>query len=254
MARDHKAFLATRTGRAALATLAATAILGATLGAPGRAEAQRSSGIQLTPDSRQYLINKDVPPNQRWAITWNLNDDTITGNVFFTDDSAPPQFLWCEEVNERPSPNPAESEYDFRCFAAGPCDQAPCSSAAYLEIATVTLNGAFLFPPGTSSTLSGNIQPIFTATCATNLTCHVAGGAGPVNLSAGQAYAQIFEIVSTQDPSKFYVDAFDPALSYLFNKVEGTGIGSQMPLGLPPLPQDQQDAIRNWILEGAVNN
>jgi hypothetical protein len=249
MARDHKAFLATWTGRVAVATLAAAA-----LGWSAPAEAQRSSGIQLTPDSRQYLINKDVPPNQRWAIAWNLNDDTITGNVFFTDDSQPPQFLWCQQVNERPSPNPAQSEYDFRCFGAGPCAQAPCSSAAYVEIATVTLPGSFLFPPGTSSTLSGNVQPIFTANCATNLACHVAGGAGPVNLSAGQAYQGIFEVVSTQDPLKFYVDPFNTPQSYLFNKVEGTGIGSQMPLGLPPLPQDQMDAIRNWILEGAVNN
>ncbi len=220
----------------------------------GTAQAQRASGIQLTPDSRQYLINKDVPPNQRWAITWNLNDDTITGNVFFLDGSQPPQFIWCEQVSERPSPNPAESEFDFRCFGAGPCAQAPCSSAAFVEIATITLNGAFLFPPGTTSTLSGNVQPIFTGTCATNLACHVAGGAGPVNLSAGQSYAGIFRVTATQDPSKFYVDPFNPAQSYLFNKVEGTGIGSQMPLGMPPLPQDQMDAIRNWILEGAVNN
>jgi len=250
MARDHKASRATWPRRAALASLAACA----TLVVAGRAEAQRSSGIQLTPDSQQYLINKDVPPNQRWAITWNVGDDTITGNVFFTDDSQPPQFLWCQQVNERPSPNPAESEYDFRCFGAGPCDQAPCSSAAFTEIAVVTLPGSFLFPPGTSSTLSGNVQPIFTASCATIITCHTEGGQGGVVLQAGLAYAEIFEVFSLQDPTKFYVDPFNAPQSYLFNKIEGTGVGTQMPLGAPPLPQDQQDAIRNWILEGAVDN
>jgi hypothetical protein len=247
MSRHGKSLFAAWGTRAGIATVIA-------FGLAGTAHAQRESGIQLTPDSGRYLINKDVPPNQRWAITWNLDDKTITGNVFFTDGSQDPQFLWCEQIAEQPAANPADSQFTFRCFGAGPCSQAPCESSAFVQIAEVPLPGSFLYPPGTLSTLSGNVQPIFTSTCATNLACHVENGAGPVNLSAGQAWANIFEVTSTQDPAKFYVDPFDPGVSYLFNKVEGTGIGSRMPLNMDPLTQEQLDAIRNWIVEGGANN
>src|SRR5690606_34287913 len=148
----------------------------------------------------------------------------------------------------------AESQFSFRCFGAGPCAEAPCNPGSFVQISEVTLPGSFLYPPGTASTLSGNVQPIFTATCATNLACHVEGGAGPVDLSTGHSWAGTFRVTSTQDRQKFYVDPFDPDLSYLFNKVEGTGIGSRMPLNAPPLTQEQLDAIRRWILEGAANN
>lgn len=220
---------------------------------PASAAAQRASGIQLTPDSRQYLINKDVPPNQRWAITWNLNDDTITGNVFFLDGSQPPQFIWCEQVSERPSPNPAQSEFDFRCFGAGPCEQAPCSSAAFVEIATVTLNGAFLFPPGTTSTLSGNVQPIFTATCASSDACHADGR--PPDLLPGRTWAATFEVPSIQDPAKLFIAPFDPEGSYVLDKILGIqSSGARMPLGATPLDAAQTEAVRAWIREGAANN
>ncbi len=38
----------------------------------------QGSGIQQTPDSARYLISKDVG-NERWAITYNLDDRTVTG-------------------------------------------------------------------------------------------------------------------------------------------------------------------------------
>src|SRR5262249_24799859 len=146
---------------------------------------------------------------------------TITGNVFFTDNSQDPQFLWCQQTGATPAPNPSDSQFMFTCFAAPPCAQARCSSTAFVQIAQVPLPGSFLYPPGTSSTFGGNIQPIFDASCATNIACHVAGGAGPVNLSSGAAYGDIFQVLSTEAPSLFYVAPFNSDSSYLFQKISG---------------------------------
>ena len=55
--------------------------------------AARESGFQGTPDQRRVLVNKDVS-SQRYAITLNLYDRTLTGNIFFTDGAAP-QFIFC---------------------------------------------------------------------------------------------------------------------------------------------------------------
>jgi hypothetical protein len=220
-------------------------------GLAGFAGAQeRQSGIQLTPDSARYLISKDVG-GQRWAITYNLDDKTVTGNVFPLD-GGPPQFLWCNQTGQTLDPNPANSQFTFQCSIAAPCAQAPCVNAWAPITDPVTVPGSFLFPPGTQSAFSGNVQPIFNVNCATSVACHVAGGAGPVNLSQGAAYNNIV-FVTSSDPSKFYVDPFDPAASFLMNRVDGT-VQPQMPLSLPALPPDQMNAIRNWILEGAANN
>ncbi|MEY4949181.1 MAG: hypothetical protein RL698_1392, partial [Pseudomonadota bacterium] len=56
-------------------------------GRPGFALA-RESGIQLAPESDRYFISKDVG-QERWAITYNLDDKTVTGNVFPLDGGAP---------------------------------------------------------------------------------------------------------------------------------------------------------------------
>ena len=58
------------------------------------AEQERASGVQVALDGRRLLINKDVN-GQRWSITLNLDDRTVTGNVFATDSG--PTFLWCQQ-------------------------------------------------------------------------------------------------------------------------------------------------------------
>ena len=231
--------------RAALATaLVASLATGA---------AAQGSGLQQTPDSARYLISKDVGA-ERWAISYNLADKTVTGNVFKTDGSAP-SFVFCNNLTEAISPNPADIQYTLDCYGADACTAAPCTGSQWTLIAAgITLPGSFLLPPQTRATYSGNVQPIFTQSCATNLACHVDGGAGPVNLSSPGSYAAIFEIPASQDPAKNYVTAFNADASYLFNKIEGTGLGSRMPLGAAPLSAEQTDAIRNWILEGAAQN
>jgi hypothetical protein len=235
----------TWTARVALATAFVAAI--------ASGAAAQSSGIQQTPDSARYLISKDVGA-ERWAISFNLNDKTVTGNVFKTDGSAP-SFIWCRITNEVTSPNPADTQYTLDCYGADACAAAPCTEAQWTLIASgLQIGGDFLLPDDTKATYSGNVQPIFTTTCATNLACHVAGGAGPVDLSAPGSYAAIFEVPSTQDTSKNYVTPFNADASYLYDKIIGTGILSRMPLGAAPLSDEQTAAIRNWILEGAAAN
>ena len=218
--------------------------------------AQRQSGIQLTPDSGRYLISKDVGTD-RWAISYNLDDHTVTGNVFPTN-GGPPQFVWCSTVSVDQAPNPADAQYNLSCEFAQPCAAAPCSNTAWMigPPVPVTVAGSFLLPPDTLSTLAGNVQPIYNASCATSLACHNgANSAGGVNLAAGAAHAATFLVSSTEVPAKFYVAPFMPDPSYVVNKVQGTDIvGLRMPLGGAPLPQIQIDVIRRWILEGAANN
>ena len=235
--------------RAAVVWLA----LAATLGSE-RAFAQ-GSGIQQTPDSQRYLISKDVGP-ERWAISFNLQDRTVTGNVFKTDGS-PPSFIWCSIANVAPNPDPAATQYTLDCYGADACTQAPCSGTAWTLIASgLVIDGSFLLPDGTESTLSGNVQPILDRSCATSLSCHQQGGAARLDLGKGLAWASTFLVPARQavDPTVFYVDPFRIESSYLVAKIRGLGFGSQMPLGGPPLPAEDMDAIVDWILEGGADN
>lgn len=84
--------------------------------APGGGD--RESGTQVTPDGQRVLINKDVG-GDRWAITRNLTDGTVTGNVFSSGDS--PDFLWCQDVSVGGDP----SESTYACSIAQAV-QPPC--------------------------------------------------------------------------------------------------------------------------------
>ena len=112
-------------------------------------------------------------------------------------------------------------------------------------------------PPG-AATLSGDVQPIFTANCALS-GCHA--GANPElgqNLSLGQTFQSTVGVSSIQS-SFLRVKPFRPDSSYLVHKVQGThlsvgGSGGLMPLIGGPLAQAEIDAIRAWIVDGAQNN
>ena len=226
----------------------------AAMARPGRAAAQ-GSGTQQTPDSRRYLISKDVG-SERWAISFNLADRTVTGNVFKTDGS-PPSFIWCAITDIATDPDPAATRYTLDCSGADACAAAPCAPSEWTPIASgLVIGGDFLLPDGTKSTLSGNVQPILDRSCADSLACHQQGGAGRLDLGDGLSWAATFRVPARQavDPAIFYVDPFRIDSSYLVNKILGTGFGSQMPLGRPPLAEADVDAIVTWILEGAANN
>ncbi len=242
----------------AAARRAALVVAAITLGLAAASEAQvpRQSAIQLTPDSGRYMISKPVG-NSRWVITYNLDDKTVTGNVFNTE-TDDVDFLWCRILTDEMvhQPDPLETSYPLQCFMAAGCAEAPCSASAWTELVGVQpLAGSFLLPPGTKSTLAGNVQPIYNTSCATSAVCH-GNGAQYVVLSPALSYANTFLVESNgvngmQGP---FIAPFDPGTSFLLKKLEGSGAGEPMPYNGSPLPAGQIDAIRSWILEGAANN
>ncbi len=236
----------------------AAAILGlsvASASAPS-ALAQNESGIHMTPNSASYLISKDVG-NERWAISFNLGDRTVTGNVFKTDGS-PPSFIWCRITGETPAANPADNQYLLDCFGADACAAAPCPDTAWTQIATgLPIGGDFLLPDETKATFGFHVEPIFNTRCAI-AGCHA--GAEPaqeLNLEDGQAYRNIFRVLAHAhegEEAHFQIEPFDPNVSHLYLKLLGLEEGDRMPQGGPFLTQEQTDAIRDWILEGAAKN
>ncbi len=109
-------------------------------------------------------------------------------------------------------------------------------------------------PPSSDGVKFSTIQTtIFNTSCALS-GCHT--GTFPpqgLNLSEGQAYANLVGVTSQEDPSLKRVEPGDPDRSYLYLKIIGAaGIrGGRMPLGRDPLSDAQIDLIRQWIEEGA---
>ena len=237
-----------RIGLAAVVTL----IAGFAIALPGTASAQRQSGIQLSPQSNRYFISKDVG-NERWAITYNLDDKTVTGNVFPIDGGAP-TFLTCDITRVEQAPDPANAQYFLSCRASGPCAEAPCDPNQWGTASeTGPIPGSFLLPTKTKATLAGNVQPIYNANCANSDACHAANRAP--DLLPGRSWAATFDVPSIQNPARDFVAPFDADGSYLLDKILGIASnGARMPLGATPLSAEQTDLIRSWILEGAANN
>ena len=99
--------------------------------------AARASGIQVTPDQQGVLVNKDVS-DQRWTITRNLDDLTVTGNVF-SPGGGDPLFLFCEQQDQ------VGDDLELRCSGADSCTDSGCPEFAF--IADVTLPVSFFTPP-----------------------------------------------------------------------------------------------------------
>jgi hypothetical protein len=102
---------------------------------------------------------------------------------------------------------------------------------------------------------ASNIQPIFDTSCAL-AGCHL--GAGPafgLDLSAGASYSATVGVAATQRPKLLLVDPGDADDSYLVRKIEGGPdiAGDMMPVDAPPLEPDEITAIRQWILECALD-
>jgi hypothetical protein len=77
-----------------------------------------------------------------------------------------------------------------------------------------------------------------------------------MNLTEGNAYANLVGAAAIQKPGLQRVAPGDPTNSYLVHKVEGrAGItGQRMPLTGTPLTDGQILVIRRWIELGAPNN
>ncbi|MBY0278722.1 S8 family serine peptidase [Candidatus Binatia bacterium] len=119
-------------------------------------DAGQPSGLQITPDGARTLISKDVGA-QRWAITYNPEDDTVTGNVF-SPDGGDPKFVWCERTGDNGDPDPYTVQIGFTCSGADACESPSCPTGEWTQIAQVTLPGSFLLPPLAGSSASGTAQ------------------------------------------------------------------------------------------------
>jgi hypothetical protein len=114
----------------------------------------------------------------------------------------------------------------------------------------------------TTSSASGPefaaVQEIFTNSCALT-TCHT--GAIPAagqNLSAGNAFANLVPIKSSEDSTRFRVNPGDPDASYLYQKIipDGDIVAgtARMPFGCSGatcLSDSEIQTILDWILAGA---
>ncbi len=124
----------------------------------------------------------------------------------------------------------------------------------------VTLTGTRIIDVVTSGvSFSASVQSVFTARC---IGCHSAGGPQGLNLTNGNSYTLLFDHAAGEVPALKRVRPFRPDSSYLVHKIQGTqtsvgGSGEQMPLGCSGgtcLPNATINIIRNWILQGALNN
>lgn len=102
------------------------------------------AGVQLTPDRKSTLLNKDVG-DQRWAISLNGDDSSVTGNVFFPDGSDP-AFIWCSRKGED------DVEVILDCFGADRCDAGGCASGDWTSLFEVRVPESFFQPPENVST------------------------------------------------------------------------------------------------------
>lgn len=82
-----------------------------------------------------------------------------------------------------------------------------------------------------------------------------AGAPTGLRLDAGNSYALLVNVPSTQVPALLRVKPGDPDNSYLVQKIDGrAAVGGRMPLGRPALPQASIVLVRSWIAGGAQMN
>ncbi|HEX9100671.1 MAG TPA: fibronectin type III domain-containing protein, partial [Polyangia bacterium] len=124
------------------------------------------------------------------------------------------------------------------------------------QAGNVSVNTKEVSAKTSAITLSGQVQPIFTSSCATT-ACH--SGARPaqgLDLSSGKSYGQLVNVLSNECSSTDRVAPGSAATSYLAWKIQGSGscfFGSKMPKGAT-LSAADINTILGWINEGAPNN
>jgi methionine-rich copper-binding protein CopC len=92
---------------------------------------------------------------------------------------------------------------------------------------------------------------IFTPICS---VCHQGANAPHgLRLDAGNSYALLVNVASSEVGSLMRVNPGNPDASYLVQKIQGNAaVGARMPANGPPyLTQTQIDLVRSWIAAGA---
>lgn len=109
-------------------------------------------------------------------------------------------------------------------------------------------------PAGLQPTLASIQALVLTPSCA-KAGCHNAASAqAGLVLDPGASWANLVNVVSSQNMLLTRVIPLDPDGSFLVQKLEGTApVGGRMPADGPPfLQQATVDVIRQWILDGAL--
>jgi len=107
----------------------------------GAAGSEVSSALQVSPDGLRTLVSKDVN-GERWAITRNADDGTVTGNVY-SPSGGDPKFVWCSLSGTDGNPDPATVLLTYACSVADRCQGPTCSPAEWTFFTGVTLPGSF---------------------------------------------------------------------------------------------------------------
>jgi hypothetical protein len=111
----------------------------------------------------------------------------------------------------------------------------------------------------TTVSLSNEVQPIFTASCASN-GCHDgggrpgrSGGGTSLDLRAGNALQSLLD---TTTPCGDVLVPGDPTSSILIGKLDGSELcmGSLMPKGNDSLTSEEIGLIATWVCQGAEDN
>lgn len=103
-----------------------------------------------------------------------------------------------------------------------------------------------------------DIQPIFTARCAT-ASCHnLATQQVGLNLQTGYSYDEIVDVGSPSSHQMPYIRPFDADSSWLVRMIQADParrfFTERMPLGRAPLTDNQIATIVNWVNAGAPRN
>ena len=109
-------------------------------------------------------------------------------------------------------------------------------------------------PGNGDRSFSSDVQPIFTANCSA-ATCHGLAESEGLRLTDGDAYGEIVNVPSTQDPNIMRVLPSRSDSSYLLMKVgPNPPQGDRMPRNAAPLSSSDISTITDWVDEGAENN
>jgi hypothetical protein len=108
-----------------------------------------------------------------------------------------------------------------------------------------------------ASTFEAIQKTVFERHGCTQQVCHGSNASGDLDLSPGVAYANLFDVRSLGSPL-LRVSPGDNDRSYLWLKLAAATKpgsvdigGAPMPLGLPPLSENELEAVRLWIYAGA---
>jgi len=108
-----------------------------------------------------------------------------------------------------------------------------------------------------ASTFEAIQKVVFERQGCTQQVCHGSGASGGLDLSPDVAYANLLDVRSLGSPLA-RVSPGDDDTSYLWRKLAASTLpgtvdigGAPMPLGLPPLSENELEAVRLWIYSGA---